>query len=203
MAKQKNDTQTHQDYLKEYNKLAKKADRRMRELERFSRYKEFEGILNYAYRGAKKAIAKYTPPGYEDKQPRWQRNAPLDTRTLQAKIKDVENFLNKPTSTVTGTIKIYKKRTATINKKYGTKFTWRQLANYFETGGLSEKGSDKYGSKTLLKSIGEIQSNKKQALDIIEGKSQDHIQIDDIKVEYTVNELLKGYGKDLKAILND
>lgn len=203
MAKQKNDTELHQEYLKEYNKLAKKADRRMRELERFSRYEEFEGILNYAYRGAKKAIAKYTPPGYEDKQPRWQRNAPLDTRTLQAKIKDIENFLNKPTSTVTGTIKIYKKRTATINKKYGTKFTWQQLANYFETGGLSEKGSDKYGSKTLLKSIGEIQANKKQALDIIEGKSQDHIQIDDIKVEYTVNELLKGYGKDLKAILND
>ena len=203
MAKQKNDTELRQEYLKEYNRLAKKADRRMRELERFSRYKEFEGILNYAYRGAKKAIAKYTPPGYEDKQPRWQRNAPLDTRTLQAKIKDIENFLNKPTSTVTGTIKIYKKRTATINKKYGTKFTWQQLANYFETGGLSEKGSDKYGSKTLLKSIGEIQANKKQALDIIEGKTQDHIQIDDIKVEYTVNELLKGYGKDLKSILND
>lgn len=203
MAKQKNDTELHQEYLKEYNRLAKKADRRMRELERFSRYKEFEGILNYAYRGAKKAIAKYTPPGYEDKQPRWQRNAPLDTRTLQAKIKDIENFLNKPTSTVTGTVKIYKKRTATINKKYGTKFTWQQLANYFETGGLSEKGSDKYGSKTLLKSIGEIQANKKQALDIIEGKSQDHIQIDDIKVEYTVNELLKGYGKDLKTILNN
>lgn len=203
MAKQKNDTELHQEYLKEYNRLAKKADRRMRELERFSRYEEFESILNYAYRGAKKAIAKYTPPGYEDKQPRWQRNAPLDTRTLQAKIKDIENFLNKPTSTVTGTIKIYKKRTATINKKYKTKFTWQQLANYFETGGLSEKGSDKYGSKTLLKSIGVIQANKKQALDIIEGKSQDHIQIDDIKVEYTVNELLKGYGKDLKAILND
>ena len=203
MAKQKNETQTHQDYLKEYNRLAKKADRRMRELERFSRYKEFEGILNYAYRGAKKAIAKYTPPGYEDKQPRWQRNAPLDTRTLKAKINDIENFLNKPTSTVTGTIKIYKKRTATINKKYGTKFTWQQLANYFETGGLSEKGTDKYGSKTLLKSVGIIQANKKKALDIIAQKSEDHIQVDDIKVENTVNNLLLEYGKDLKAILNN
>ena len=42
----------YESYLKEYNKLAKKADRRMRELERFSRDPKFESILNYAYRQA-------------------------------------------------------------------------------------------------------------------------------------------------------
>ena len=202
MAKQKNDTELHQEYLKEYNRLAKKADRRMRELERFSRYKEFEGILNYAYRTAKKSIKKYTPPGYEDKSPRWQRNEPLDTKTLKAKIKDIERFLDKPTSTVTGVIKIYKKRTATINKVYQTHFTWQQLANYFETGGLAEKGNDKFGSGTLLESIGVIQANKKKALDIIEGKSQDHIQIDNKKVRETVNTLLAEYQKDITDLLN-
>jgi hypothetical protein len=203
MPKQTKETDLYNDYLKEYNRLAKKADRRMRELERFSRYEEFEGVLNYAYRGAKKAIAKYTPPGYEDKQPRWQRNAPMDTRTLSAKIKDIENFLNKPTSTITGVVKIYKKRTATINKKYGTKFTWQQLAAYFETGGLSEKSGDKFGSKTLLVAIGEIQAKKKTALDIIAGKVEDHIQVDDTKVQHTVDSLLSEYGKDLTALLNN
>lgn len=202
MAKQKNDTELHQEYLKEYNRLAKKADRRIRELERFSRYKEFEGILNYAYRTAKKAIKKYTPPGYEDKSPRWQRNEPLDTKTLKAKIKDIERFLEKPTSTVTGVVKIYKKRTATINRDYQTSFTWQQLANYFETGGLAEKGNDKFGSGTLLESIGVIQANKKKALDIIEGKTQDHIQVDNKKVRETVNTLLAEYQKDITDLLN-
>ena len=192
----------YESYLKEYNKLAKKADRRMRELERFSRDPKLESILNYAYRQAAKDIASWTPPGRKkEKAPRWQRDAPADTNSLKAKIKDIEKFLKKPTSTMTGTVNIYKKRTETINRKYGTSFTWEQLADYFETG-LADKASDQYGSKTVLKAIGVIQKNKKEVLDTLADKAANHIQVKNVAVNNAVNGMLSKYGMELQDILN-
>ena len=200
MSKQSKRTLKYDEVLAQYNKLAKKADRRMRELERFSRYEEFENILNYAYKAAVKNIEAWSPPG-SDKKPRWQRNAPMDTRSLKAKIKDIENFLNKKTSTVTGVISVYKKRADTINKKYGTSFTWQQLANYFDTG-FAEKTNDKYGSKTVLMAIGQIQKSKTEVVKALEDKTPMHLQVDDISVQRAANNFLHYYKKDLSQILN-
>ena len=200
MPKQKNQTSLYEKELARYNKLAKKADRRMRELERLSRYKEFEPVLNYAYRTAKRDIESWTPPEGKDRSPRWQRNAPADTRTLQAKIRDIEKFLSKKTSTITGVKEVYIKRTNTINKKYGTDFTWEQLANYFESG-FAEKSNDKYGSKTVLKAIGVIQKNKKDALDIIKNQAENNIQVSGKKVKDTVKTMLSENGVELMELL--
>lgn len=199
MSKQK--SPINNELVAKYNKLAKKADRRMRELERFSRYEEFENILNYAYRNAAKDIEAWTPPGSKDKKPRWQRNMPMDTRSLKAKIKDIENFLSKKTSTVTGVTEIYKKRAETINQRYGTNFTWQQLANYFETG-FADRTSDKYGSKTVLRALGEIQHKKEEVVKALEDKTPLHIQVDNITVEDVTNKFLRYYKKDLSKILN-
>lgn len=201
MAKQKNQTSLYEKELARYNKLAKKADRRMRELERFSRYEEFESVLNYAYRTAKRDIESWTPPEGKERAPRWQRNVPADTRTLQAKIRDIEKFLSKKTSTITGVKEVYIKRTNTINKKYGTDFTWQQLANYFESG-FAEKANDKYGSKTALKAMGVLQANKQKALDIIAKKSENNIQVSGKKVRDTVNDMLADNGLNLEQLLN-
>lgn len=200
MSKQKNQTELYKKELERYNKLAKKADRRMRELERFSRYEEFKPVLNYAYRIAKRDIESWTPPEDKDRSPRWQRNAPADTRTLQAKIKDIEKFLSKKTSTITGVKKIYIKRTNTINKKYGTDFTWQQLADYFESG-FAEKSNDKFGSKTVLKSIGIIQKEKDKAIKIIKEGAENNIQVSGKKVKDTVDTLLKENGVELSELL--
>lgn len=201
MSKQSRKTSTYQRELEYYNKIAKKADRRLRELERFSRYDEYKSILNYAYRTAVRDIESWTPPSTKQKAPRWQRNTPTDTRTLKAKIADIEKFLKKKTGTVTGVKQVYIKRADTINKKYGTNFTWQQLANYFETG-LAEKTSDKYGSKTMLKAIGVMQKSKDEVIDIIKNKSENHLQVSNIAVKNTVNSLLKEYGTDIESILN-
>lgn len=187
-------------YLAEYNKLAKKADRRMRELERFSRYDNLDSILNYAYRVARKNIESWTPPTITYDKPRWQRNAPLDTNTLKAKISDIKRFLAFKTSTITGIKQVYIKRADTINSKYGTNFTWQQLATYFDSG-IAEKGNDKYGSATMLVSIGKIQADKNKALDIIDKKTTDHITVNDISVRNTVDELLSNYGLEIKDLL--
>lgn len=200
MSKQSKETEAYKIALAEFKKKAKKADKYLRELERFSRYEEFESILNYAYRTAQRDIEAWTPPGVKHDKPRFQRDIPTDTRTLQAKIRDIERFLNKPTAKISGIKKIYIKRTQTINKKYGTNFTWQSLASYFDSG-MNEK-LEGYGSKTVLKALGVIQKNKEEVLDILKEKTANTIQVDDAKVNYTIKEILKEQGLKLEDILN-
>ena len=217
MGKQQNETIIYRKYLREYNKLAKKADRRMRELERFSRYDEYADIKKFAYKKAAEMIKTWTPPDkmYEDRAPRWQRNIPFDTRSLKAKIKDIESFLEMKSSKITGIKEIYKNRTAALNEKYQTNFTWQQLAHFFEDGGLADKAFDKYGSATVLLAYGKIQKNKDKALEIIQKFNEDHKQIsekdkekykikdDDKATEKAINGMLQDYGYSLNDLLTE
>lgn len=202
--KQYKETAAYLSALKEFKALAKKADRRLREIERFSRYDEFSNIKNYAYRTAKRDIDAWTPPDQHYDKPRFSRNIPMDTRTLRAKIKDIQKFLDKPTSTVTGIKKIYKKRADAINKKYGTDFTWQQLAKFFEDGGMADKSFNKYGSKTVLIAVGKMQASDNKIIeDIKKGSSINIDTPDDNKViNDTINSLLSNYGKELSDILS-
>jgi len=204
MGKQENETIAYRAALKKYNKLAKKADRRMRELERFSRYEEYKDIKNYAYKKAAEMIKTWTPPDkmYENRSPRWQRNAPLDTRSLKAKIKDIESFLNMKSSTLKGIKEIYNKRAKALNEKYGTEFDWQQLAHFFEDGGLADKAFETYGSSTVLLAFGKIQKKKKQALRLIEDFNGKHQLVQgNVVIEETINKLLQNYGHDLQDLL--
>lgn len=208
MAKQKNETIKQRALIQKYNKLAKKADRMMRELERFSRYEEFKDIKKYAYRVAEKDIEKWTPDGLKGRPPRWQRGLPLneegkiDTRNLAAKIKDIENFISLPSATITGIKRTYKKRAQAINDKYGTNFTWQELAHFFEDGGLFDKTKN-YGSKTVLVAYGQIQHKKDKVLKKIQDFNDKNIVISDNKVvEDTINNMLSEYGTDIEALIS-
>ena len=206
MAKQQNETIAYRAALKRYNALAKKADRRMRELERFSRYDEFKDIKKFAYKKAEEMIKTWTPPDkmYENRAPRWQRNTPMDTRSLKAKIKDIESFLNMKSSTLKGVKEIYKNRTETINKKYNTNFTWQQFAHFFEDGGLADKAFDKYGSATVLLAYGKIQKNKNKALKAIQDFNDNNkITDSDIATQEAINGMLSNYGYDLEELLTE
>lgn len=197
--KQYKETYEYLKLVNEYNKLAKKADRRMRELEELAKQKDFKNVKKYAYLRAKKDIKAWTPPGQGRKKPRWQRNIPFDTKSLKAKIKDIKHFLDSPTSTKRGIIKVYKNRTDAINKKYHTKFTWQTLASYFNTG-LYDK-TEGYGSKTVLMAMANIQANKKKVLVDLKNHEVTDLKVEDEKIDQTIEKLLSGYGKELKKVL--
>lgn len=197
--KQYRETYEYMQLVAEYNKLAKKADRRMRDLEDLAKQKDFKNVKKYAYARAKKDIKSWTPPGQGRKKPRWQRNIPFDTKSLKAKIKDIKRFLDSPTSSKRGIIKVYKKRTDAINKKYGTKFTWQQLASYFDTG-LYDK-TEGYGSKTVLTAMGKIQANKQKVIVDLKKHVVTDLKVEDEKVNQTIDKLLSEYGKELKKVL--
>lgn len=141
-----------QTYAK-YRQLAKRADQQLVRLEATSREKHFEGVLEFAYKGAIRDIRSWGG----DK--RFNTAPPTKLTQLEAKIADIEKFLAKPTATKSGIKKIYKKRADTFNKKYGKQygieFTWEDIANYYEDR-KGQREAVKLASKTEVRAIATI-----------------------------------------------
>ena len=143
---------THKDeLLKEYNKVMKAADQKMRRLEKLSNEPYFEGVLTYSYATAMKDIEHYSGEGAK----RFHTKPPEDLRVVRSKIKRAQAFIESPTSDKRSIIKVYKKRAESISKKYGVKITWQELANYFRSA-ASDILSATYGSDTVFTVISTI-----------------------------------------------
>lgn len=127
-------TVTKAELVKEYKALAKKADRRLRELEKLSEHGEWKDATRFAYARAMKDIEHRFGEG----ETRFDKRLPKQTKKLGviAIIKDVERFLEMPSSTKTGLVKGYRDRAESINKKYGftgnERITWKDMAILFQ-----------------------------------------------------------------------
>lgn len=175
-----------EDLKKEYKQLAKRADQRLVRLEKLSQEPGFEAVTKYAYAKAMRDIKHWS--GEEGK--RFNRNMPKRIRSIEAAIQDMKQFLDAPTSAKTGIIKTYKQKADTINEKYGTNFTWQDLANYYNSG-LADKLNSEYGSKTALIVMGVIQKQEKDVVDAIR-KSKDVIEVvDDDIVNEAIHKALR------------
>lgn len=135
----------------EYRQKAKKADQRLVRLEALSHEKHFEGVLEFAYKGAIRDIKSWGGDR------RFNTAPPVKLTELRAKIADIDKFIRPGnTSTKSGIVKIYKKRADTINKRYakeyGVKFTWEDIANYYEDK-KSQRESIKLASKTEIRAL--------------------------------------------------
>lgn len=141
--------------LEWYRRIAKVADQRLVRLEKLARDEHFKNVEKWAYAGAMNDIHRWSG----DNAKRFNTAPPKDDRELLSKIKDIQSFIEKPTSSKRGIVKIYKKRADSINKKQGTKFTWQQIATYFESG-LADKSDKQLGSATTALSIINERINK-------------------------------------------
>lgn len=187
------------EYRAFFKKIAKAADQRLVELERLSEKEGFKEVKQWAYANAMFDIRAM----FGEDAKRFNRRLPEDMK-LQSIYKDINrvlNFLNAPTSSVSGITEIYDKRTATLNKNYGLDLTWDSTSHLFESQ-LWKKVNSKYGSGTALKAIGIIQKNRTE----IEKALKDHKPIsftieDDAKVEDAVNKFLRYYKKDTSKLI--
>lgn len=139
-----------------YRSLAKQADQRLVRLERYSKEKNYEGIMEYAYAGAMYDIRSLSgdPSARRFNQmPAKTKSGAINMRNLQARINAVKKFLESPTSTKQGITKVYKQRARTINNKYGTNFTWQEMAAYYSNERNKALDSE-YGSKTMVRVLG-------------------------------------------------
>lgn len=142
-----------------YRRLAKVADQRLVRLEELSNKEGYENVLKYAYAAAVDDIAHYG--GANKKTFRFNRKPPQDKTLFHEKIMDMKRFLSTPTSLKGGIDDTYSTRAKTINERYGTNFTWEDLADLFQSGD-ADKLFKAYGSKTVMQAIGVLQYTEDQ-----------------------------------------
>lgn len=218
MAKQKRKTEKYNELVKEYRKLAKRADQRLVRLEQYEKLGgKYLNVTKFAYSKAMVDIRKWSGENAK----RFNVKPPTSTISLKAKIRDIEDFLQSASSTIKptkdnavydlegniigGGIELtFDKRAATLNRKYGEyldhPFTWDNIQDFFESSlykKLSKKG---YDSGTVIRSLGTIKQNKKQVAAEIAAHKPSHIHVDDMHVDDYVNKILRYYKKDIKSL---
>lgn len=139
-----------------FRALAKQADQRLVRLERYASDQNYQGLLQYAYANAMYDIRNLTgdPAATRfNRVPAKNKDGSINMRSLHAKINAVKRFLESPTSTKQGITKVYKQRAETVNLKYGTDFTWQELAAYYSKN-ANDAYDSQYGSKTMIRVLG-------------------------------------------------
>lgn len=147
---------------KEYNRLAKKADARLRALESYQWDKNFKTSTKWVYAKAMRDIKSWGGKRRFQTSPKG-----LSDTELHMKIKDIEAFLEAPTSTKTGIIKVYKKRVETLNKKLNTNYTWQEFANFIQSD-TYKKIDSLFGSNTILSVVSKTKKLNTKIIDEIE-----------------------------------
>ena len=187
MTKRKMDT--YESELKEFRTLAKRADQRLREIERYADRSGFENMTNWAYKKAMRDIQYWSGEG----KTTFNRDAPTSLKQLRAKTRDIQEFLNAPTSTMTGTKEMYQSRADNLNQKYGTSFSWEDLGNVFDR---KEENViyQKFGGKTYLKAVDYLKNNEEKIMKGLMSREKMTIRTGNRKVNTAVNQLLDEYG---------
>lgn len=145
----------------EHKRLAKKADRKLRNLEKYAADHDRPDVLAYAYRKAIDDIQRYNPGAA-----RFDRKAPEIKRILKEKINDIARFLDMPTSTAAGVNKVYKQRTDSFNKHWGTNYTSEELGRLFEDGHIRNLDA-KFGYGNAFVEIGLLQKKSDKIVEHI------------------------------------
>lgn len=191
--------------IAEYQKLAKKADARMRGIEELRHRKHFKNVDKFAYARAIKSIEKYRGEGKKR-----FNYTPQTIGELNRMKKAMELFVDAPTSNFSGIMKIYKKRTDTINSKKevidkGIHFTWQELANFYESDYADQLDSS-LDSNTVLKTIAKIRGTSQTEIEKLEEyqKNPQILRVGDDLENEAISIALKENGitlSDLKGIL--
>lgn len=195
--------QTYNDLVKEYRKLAKRADQRLVRLEKLSAQKDFKQVKQWAY---KNAVTDALEWGANVNKPRFNIAPPKSTISLKAKIQDIKNFLEKPTSTRSGIIDVYEKKAQTLNEKYkdyGLNLNWSDVGTFFQSN-LYKKLSKKYSSGTVIKAIATIKQNEDTVIQDFNQHKASHIKTEDndMIINDAINRMTSYYKSDVKKLLN-
>ena len=158
-----NKNQSRADLIRDYNKMARSANKQLYRLEKYSEEPGYENITKFAYAKAMKGIKRRFG---SDKIRFGLANEKTDLRKLRGDINVALEFMNAPSRTKSGIQEIYQARADTINERYGTSFTWQTMADYYSTG-LNAKLDSGYGSKTALRDFGKFQKKSIEELENI------------------------------------
>ena len=182
-----------------FRQLAKRADQRLVRLERLASEENYQGVLQYSYKKALydiRALSGQRDATRFNTALQKNKDGSVNQAMLHAKINAVKAFLEAPTSMKSTITRMYKNRTETINKKYGTKFTWQELGRFFESAGYDKMRAKGYGSDVILKSIGQ-QQKKVSPSDVKKG-AQQNVRVPEDKVVEEVTGAIEAQQLTLK-----
>lgn len=184
--------------MQHYRRLAKVADQRLVRLEQLASdpsQPEYKNVLKWSYKKAQKDINYYSgkdnyiartgtelelgrekgwSPGRFNTAPPKTSTGKVDMRQLEAKIRDMQEFLEKPTSKKELISKTYRDRVLTLNQHFpGNNFRWEDLADFFESDSYTSL-RQLYDSDEILEFRAAVKGNK-EALSELAGKSEAEI----------------------------
>ena len=202
-----------------YKKEAKRADQRMRELERRSTTEEFKAAMKWAYARAQDDLSAL----FGENVTRFDRKI-KDRRKLNKAMAAVTAFLNSPTSTIRegkelrgiggtpGIIDLYEKRkdqfNAWIDKNIARKdrskrftFTTESFRDFVQNQEY-QKAREAYGSTVLLKTIANRMKQRNKIAKMIreeENRQNDRITNQEVyeRIIQEINEKGFSAAKDL------
>ena len=137
-------------YRLELEKEAKQkiasANAKLLNLEKLSKKEDFKGVEHFAYTKAMKSIKSIRGEGYK------RFNIPTNTHKLEKTLREVDKFLDMPTSTKAGIVELYEKNAAQLNEMFGTEYGWPEMANFLEAAKWDDL-KNSFDSKTAVKII--------------------------------------------------
>lgn len=193
---------SNKELLSIYRRVAKTADQRLVRLEQLSGQKGFKQVKQWAY---KNAVTDALEWGANVEKPRFNIKPPEKRTSLRAKINDMLNFIEKPTSTRSGIIDVYEKKAATLNEKYkeyGLNLNWSDVGTFFESA-LYKKLHKKYSSGTVIRAIATLKKNEGEVLKDFEAHKSSHVKTEDndMIIDDAIKRMTSYYKKDVKKLL--
>lgn len=186
----------HDALMKEYRRIAKAADQRLVRLEQISTAENYKNAEKWSYSRAQRDIREWGGPTAT----RFNIKPPKGDANVRAKIEDMLTFMKAPSSTKGGIRTIHQKRAETINKEFGTNFTWEDLGKFFNSD-LSKKMDENLGSPVKMKVIAEIRKKKKDIKKAIEESREKDLRVPDNMVGELVKDIVSKYGEDVLKYL--
>ena len=185
---------------KQYRKLARQANKQMRELEQAAA-EGHDDYLRYAYARAQRDVRQWGGRTRFGVKP---DDLPANTKQLQAKIADVKAFIEHPTSSVAGIEDVYQSRVDTINEQFDTDFDLDSMQAFFDLG-YGDKLKDQYGSRQAFDIVRVIEENMDKLVKQIKGHRKRELHLDgesDVLME-KVNEVISSrkYGSKMINVL--
>lgn len=195
---------TYEELLGQYKKLAKKADRRLRQLEKLSAQEEFKSATRFAYKQAARDAMEW---GASPDKPRFDIKPPKHKQQLQAKIHDIESFLSKDTSTKQGIVNVYQKSAQSLNehyKEYGLDLTWDQLKPFFDSEAY-KKIEKSYGSSVAVRAIARMIKNRMQVYKAIKNSVDKNVITKEKQpiISAAIDDAVSKYSDDVKKLLGE
>ena len=190
----KRNTEAYNQELAEFRTLAKRADQRLLQLEKYAERAGFENITKWAYDKAMRDIKYWSGEGKRT----FNRDAPTSLQQLRAKKRDVQEFLDSVTSTMTGTKHMFEDRANALNEKYDLNLTWENLGNVFEN--KEENIFYQKGGVSYLKAVDYMQKNEDAILERLQEGKNAVIRSGNAKVNSLVREIIAEKGLDFKDL---